>query len=114
MSGYMGSLVKVVGVRATRETVAFDAWRFLYSTAFSRRIEWNTHGIMDCRRAQVLLSIRNASIFSCGIYPTSLARIAFNLGVQLSGVGFAHERRLLYALLVTKIAQTRGKARLGV
>ena len=37
----------------------------------------------------MLLSIRNASIFSCGMYPTSLAKISFNLGVQLSGVGFA-------------------------
>lgn len=70
--------------------------------------------MMDCKRAQVLLSICNASIFSCGMYPTSLARIAFNLGVQLSGVGFNYGRTQLYALFLTKIAQTRSKARLWV
>ena len=70
--------------------------------------------MIHCRRAQVLLSIRSASTFSYGMYPTSLAKISFNLGVSLSGVGSTYRRRTLYELVLTKIAQTRGKARLGV
>ena len=80
MLGCTDSLAEAAGAKATRETVAFDAYRRIYSTMSSRRREQQTHGIIDCRRAQVLLSNRNASIFSCGMYPTSLARISFNLG----------------------------------
>ena len=109
-----GFLVKAVGVKATLETVAFDAWRFFHLTVFSYRIKEETHGMMDCRRAQVLLSMRNASIFSCGMYPRSLAKISFNLSVQLSGVRSTCRQRLLYTLVLTKIAQTRGETRLGV
>ena len=36
------------------------------------------------------------------------------MSVQLSGVGFTCRRRLLYTLVLTKIAQTRGKTRLRV